>query len=303
MRRLSALVLAVAATGALIACGGGKGPDPFIDRDSAISLTGSTAPIETVANQAARSAAIVERADSLVVSTTYAETDDARIPRFHIVADCSGTRCTLQEPTTRFSQTITLDDLLDAESGMVRSRAVLTRNGITLQEGRGGTGGPNYRVYGAWMDHGIFAVSTWGTTMPDADGTDIAIAARVAQAASDLSGSRPSTRATWRGVMVGTPARGGSRDNILQGDATLTYHLASQTLDANFTNIVDLDRNAAHTVQDARFDDVAVAEDGTYRAGGVGNLIQGGFAGPGHLETGGVFEQRGIVGAFGAVRQ
>ena len=246
---------------------------------------------------------MVQGTDFLVASTTYAETDDARIPGFHIVANCSGIRCTFREPTTGFSWTITLDDLLDADAGTARSRAILTRNGITLLEGRGGAGGPNYRGYGAWMRHGIFAVGTGSETTFEADGTDITVTVRGAQAAGKLSRSRPSTHATWRGVMVGTPARGGSRDNILQGDATLTYHLGSQTLDANFTNIVDLDRNAAHTEKEARFHDVPVAADGTYRAGGTGNRIQGGFAGPGHAETGGVFEQRGIVGAFGAVRQ
>ncbi len=104
--------------------------------------------------------------------------------------------------------------------------------------------------------------------------------------------------AKWRGLMVGTPARG--RDSILLGDAELNYHFESQTLDAEFTNIADLDRNAAHTVSEVRFSDISVEADGTYSAGGVGNRIQGGFAGPGHVETAGIFEQQNIVGAFGA---
>lgn len=209
----------------------------------------------------------------------------------------------MQERTTGISWTITLDDLLDADAGAVRSRAILTRNGITLLETRGGTAGPNYRVYGAWMIHGVFAVSTGSESTLEADGTDITFTARGAQAAGDLSRSRPAAQATWRGVMVGTPARGGSRDNILQGDAALAFDLGSLTLDAKFTNIVNLDRNSAHKVQEVRFDDVPVATDGTYRAGGAGNRIQGGFAGPDHKETGGVFEQLGIIGAFGALRE
>ena len=52
-----------------------------------------------------------------------------------------------------------------------------------------------------------------------------------------------------------------------------------------------------------RFNNVPVAADGTYNAGGTGNLIEGGFGGPNHEETAGVFEQQGIVGAFGAKRQ
>ena len=45
-----------------------------------------------------------------------------------------------------------------------------------------------------------------------------------------------------------------------------------------------------------------LAADGTYAAGRAGNRIQGGIAGPAHAETAGIFEQRGIVGAFGARR-
>ncbi|MYI67398.1 MAG: hypothetical protein F4103_01070 [Boseongicola sp. SB0673_bin_14] len=100
--------------------------------------------------------------------------------------------------------------------------------------------------------------------------------------------------------MVGTPTRGTRRDNVLQGDATLAYDAGSRTLDADFTGIVDLDRNAAHTVRAVSFENVPVDADGTFWAGGVGNFIGGGFGGPGHEETTGVFEQRGIVGAFGA---
>ena len=85
--------------------------------------------------------------------------------------------------------------------------------------------------------------------------------------------------------MVGTPQQGSRRGHVLQGDATLTYDLESRTLDAGFTGIVDLDREAAHTV------------------GTVGNLLRGGFGGPGHEEAAGAFEQQGIVGAFCAKRQ
>ena len=37
-----------------------------------------------------------------------------------------------------------------------------------------------------------------------------------------------------------------------------------------------------------------------FTSGYTGNQIQGGFYGPGHAETAGVFEQAGIVGSFGA---
>ena len=105
--------------------------------------------------------------------------------------------------------------------------------------------------------------------------------------------------------MVGTPRDGALRGNVLQGDAVLTYTLSGTggALDAAFTDIKNLDRNAAHATPTMRFDDVPVADDGTYRAGLTGNRIQGGFYGPNHAEAAGVVEQGGIVGAFGAKRR
>ena len=297
-RRSATCVLAIAAAGTLAACGGG-GPGPVsssFDSETAIALTGSAAPAETVADQAARSAAILARTDAIFVSTLYAELDGEG---FHLASDCSGTRCTLTDPSSGTSVTVTLDDLLDVEDTADAQRAVLTRNGITLVETRGGNGGPDYRVYGAWTVHGSFSIETGA----EATGEAGTLKARSSSAGGDLSGSRPSASATWRGVMVGTPARGARRDNVLQGDATLIYDLGRQTLDADFTNIADLDRNAAHTVRTVSFDSVPVAANGTYEAGGVGNYIGGGFAGPGHRETVGIFEQQGIVGAFGAKLQ
>ena len=130
----------------------------------------------------------------------------------------------------------------------------------------------------------------------------VLITVRGASAIGDLTNTRPATDATWRGVMVGTPTRGTNRDNILQGNAELTYTFADEEIDARFSNIVNLDREMHHSVTDVRFDDVPVAADGTYEAGDPGNKIQGGFVGTEHSETGGVFEQQGIVGAFGARR-
>ena len=40
-----------------------------------------------------------------------------------------------------------------------------------------------------------------------------------------------------------------------------------------------------------------------FDAGVAGNRIRGGFFGPGRAEVAGVFEQNGILGAFGAERQ
>ena len=139
------------------------------------------------------------------------------------------------------------------------------------------------------------------TLQQEPNGTDFIYS----YARGDLAGIRPSgIRGTWRGLMVGRPQSGAFRGNMLQGDATLTYTGgASSSLDAAFTNIQDLDRDASHSTTSVRFDDIPVAADGTYRAGLIGNQIQGGFYGSRHEEAAGIFEQAGIVGAFGAKQQ
>ena len=312
--------LAIAAVALLAACGGGGGggtsgssdgdgtPEtgtvqsrskPPLNPAAAAALTDSSPPAETVADQAAREAALFDRFDSLIVSTLYGEIQGER---FIFASDCQGTGCTLSEPITGFSITMTLEDLRDTESEAGRSRAVLTKNGVTLVETRVSGGGVDGRTYGSWLDHGAFQVEAGIGVTTD---NGVPLTGRGASVGGDLTGSRPVEAegvksAKWRGLMVGTPARGDRRDNILQGDAELNYRFETQTLDAEFTGIADLDRNVAHTVPEVRFVNVPVAEDGTYGAGGVGNRIQGGFAGPDHAETAGIFEQRNIVGAFGA---
>ena len=303
------IAAAIAALAILTACGGGGGssssgsgdsPDRSFgsfDKEEAIRLTNSMAPEETIADQLARAPTILTRTDALIVSTFYGETDSPQLPTFNLEPDCIGTTCTFTEPQTGLSTTVDISEAQDLVANTDIQREVLTRNDITLLEARGSVNvGPNYRIYGAWMEHGSFAVETGGDDTVE----DVTIRGRVAQASGDLTGTRPSTNATWRGVMVGTPARGNRRDNILQGDAELTYTASNSEIDAQFTNIVNLDREAPHSVREVRFDDIPVANDGTYGAGSAGNLISGGFGGPNHEETGGIFEQQNIVGAYGA---
>ncbi len=123
-------------------------------------------------------------------------------------------------------------------------------------------------------------------------------------AAGDLTGSRPGGgTATWTGLMTGAPTGVAGRSDFLQGDAALTYDFGARTLDAAFTGIRNVTRNSAHSVRSVRFAGVPVSPGGTFLSGATGNRIQGGFHGPAHAEAAGVFEQQGIVGAFGARRQ
>ena len=178
-------------------------------------------------------------------------------------------------------------------------RAVLGKNGVTMFETAATVDGFDIRWYGGMMDHAGFQLETSSGTR-----NGVRFGFRENLAVGDLTGSAPGFRLTWRGLMAGTATAGAARDNLLQGDAALTYTAdgARGTLDAAFTNIRDLDRGAAHSTAALRFDGVPVAADGTFQAGLTGNRIQGGFYGPGHAETAGVVEQADVVGAFGAKR-
>ena len=143
--------------------------------------------------------------------------------------------------------------------------------------------------------------------------------------------------ATWRGRMVGVTAAGGFSEGRLEGAAALTYRSVEALgddaedgdvvgrVDAAFTDIVSVSTGASFA--DARFVDVPVSlldvtkttvEDAggmqpdaepevdvtarmAFDAGTAGNRIRGGFFGPDRDEAAGVFEQNGILGAFGAV--
>ena len=241
-----------------------------LDPARAQSLTGSSPPAETVADVRARAAALLERSDSIFSSTVFGNSSDPNRRSFQLRAHCSGTTCTWTEPGSGISETISLRDLEFASGA---HRAVLSKNGVTLietviAETEDELGA---KLYGAYMDHAAFQLEIDSGT---------------------INGVRVDARL------------GAARDNLLQGDAVLTYTAdgVQGLLDAAFTNIRDLDRGAAHSTAALRFDDVPVASDGTFQAGLTGNRIQGGFYGPGHAETAGVVEQADVVGAFGAKR-
>lgn len=278
----------------LAGCGGGGGGGaPALDPSRAQNLTDSRPPVETTADQGARSAGLVSRADSLIYSNIFFETTDPGLPRSYFRANCFRTTCRFTEPQSGATRTLGLQDLRFVAAS---STALLTKNGVTTVY----ASTTDREGYLAWMNHSGFGVTSARQTIEDTDSV-----LRWGHAVGDLTLAQPSVSATWRGLMVGTPTDGTLRENVLQGDATLTFTLdgAGGALDAAFTNIEDLRRNAAHSTAAVRFDDVPVALDGTWATGLTGNRIQGGFYGPGHAEAAGIFEQRGIVGAFGAKRQ
>ncbi len=278
----------------LSACGGG-GDGPAISTGDVRDLTGLSAPAETPAAQNARQPAIVSRTDSLIISTIHAETTHPDVPQFRLRARCSGTRCSISEPATGYTQTLRLTDL---EFPASDTEAVGTKHGVTLMSGTIRSQGDALTGYGAWMRHGAFAMQTERLS---AQG--VTVNARYALAGGDLTGTRPTGGATWLGLMVGTPATGSNRGDRLQGDAALNYDLSFDSLDVAFSSIKNIDRGTAHSTETVMFQNVRIGFGGTFEAGLSGNRIQGGFYGPGHAEAAGIFEQSNIVGAFGAKRQ
>ncbi|MYH58921.1 MAG: transferrin-binding protein-like solute binding protein [Boseongicola sp. SB0675_bin_26] len=298
MRTLSAGGLAVAAVLSLSACGGGSDPAsrPAPSPGDIRDLTGLAPPVETGQAQQARQQAIYAGSDSLVVSTTYAETvllDETHSIRW--LAECSGRACERLDPVT--GQTITFE-LGANEVTLGDAEAIGSAHGITLTSETTRGERLDRNSFGAWMEHGVFTLEDDRATGEDYEASIV-----YTLAAGALAGRPPSGSATWLGIMVGTPVAGENRGNRLVGTAALNYDMAAGVLDAGFSGIKDIDRGTAHSVEAVIFSDLEVGPDGAFSRGQSGGRIQGGFYGPGHAEAGGIFEQSGIVGAFGAKRQ
>ena len=298
LRILSAGALTMAAVLSLAACGRGghSGSLPTLGLDDIRELTGLSAPVETGPAQQARQQEIYARADSMVVSTMHFERarPDETLA-YPMLAKCSGAGCALLDPVTGRTDTISLDTselvLGDAES-------IGSAHGITLTSESSHHMGVDMTSLGAWMEHGAFTLNSQRWVGEEAESN-----ALYAIALGELT-DRPLTgSATWLDIIVGTPAAGDERGERLVGTAALNYDMGAGGLDAGFSGITNIDRGTAHAVEAVIFSDLAVGPDGTFARGQSGTRIQGGFYGPGHAEAAGIFEQSGIVGAFGAKRQ
>ena len=298
MRSFSACGLAVAAVLSLAACsvGGDSASERTLTVGEVRELTGLSAPIETAAAQLTRQQANSARADSLVLSTTHVEAvlpDETR--RFRLLSECAGPRCELLDPVTGATDRIDL-----ATSPIVRgdAEAIGSAHGITLLAETGRHMGVDRTSLGAWMEHGSFRLFNDRVT-----GEEIESSYSYALALGDLT-NRPLTEsATWLGIMVGTPTAGDDAGDRLVGTAALNYDMDAGGLDAAFSGIRNIDRGAAHSTETVLFSDLEVGSDGTFSRGQSGARIQGGFYGPEHAETTGIFEHHDILGSFGAKKQ
>ena len=285
--RVASITVAVALAALTVtACGGDGG-----DRTTLLSLTGAQPPAETWDQILERVPDVLERGDHFNISSLHIETGDGEA--ITVPLSCSGTTCTAADP--RLGDLFTFDaaDLPEYESED-SAIPLLTVNGVTAVIA---TRQDTFTAWSAWLDHGGFTVESYTGTDPL---TGTASNVRIAAGGGDLTGSVPIGSATWQGVMTGTPTIGDTKGEGLIGAATLSFDVQELALDAAFTNIVNIDRLAPHSVSSVRFSDVPVSHDGTFAQGSVGNLISGGFYGPGHAETAGAFEKSNLIGAFGA---
>ena len=192
-------------------------------------------------------------------------------------------------------------------------RVVLPNQGIylTLDKSFGGRPFASPFSFGAWMDDAGFFVVPRGFVNRGA--AELHSVGRMVVAVGERTGDSPAADAVWRGSMVGTASKGEHKDNLLRGEAELTFDMDDSMLDANFFNIRDYDRFgekyvSARGVKRDRmlFPDIPVAADGSYakryrkRVDNRGGSIRGAFYGEGHYETAGTFRAYGVLGAFGA---
>ena len=298
MRFHSVCVLAVAALLSLAACGGGGNLDsqPAPTLDDIRQLTGLSAPAETGAAQQERRPEIFSRADSLIISTMHVETvlpDETLASR--LVTECSGPQCELLDPVSGETATTGLGAVASVPGD---AETIGSAYGVTLMSEPRRHMGVEKTSLGAWMEHGAFMLDTDRAIGEEAETHTVYTIALGDLTARPLTGT-----ATWLGIMVGTPTAGDGKGDRLVGTAALNYDMAAGGLDAAFSGIRNIDRGRTHGIEAVIFSNIAVGPDGTFATGQSGTRIQGGFYGPDHAETAGIFEQSNIVGAFGATRQ
>lgn len=193
--------------------------------------------------------------------------------------------------------------------------------------------------WGGWMRHSGFGV----LLERDGMGSQLGEAryGLAVGALSDVGPGRD-VEATWQGRMVGVMEAGGFSAGRLTGVATLSYQSVEAAgadseagdvvgrIDAAFTDIEnvltgapapaayfvdvpvslldvttaevevpDPEGAAGETLVEVVLESVTMAFD----AGSSGNRIRGAFFGPDRDEVSGIFEQNGILGAFGATRE
>ena len=286
----------------LAGCGGG-GTSGI--RDSDLDALRSDARI-------VRLTGIVERADTLIIPslhlnyrlTAQGQTESDRLA---VNMRCSGTRCVGSDGTV-----VTLDDLISpSEDTYLQEVSLDSRGGFDTVTAKSGfdVGGniegitfseiPSATEHGLWGQYGYAAAAILsGPVSGRFEGVafrgDIGLA--VTYVTGDASGTNPAGLggATWRGIAEAASTRTFERK---KGTAVVTI----EDLSRPRVN-VDVDVGG-HSIGSSAWTDMALTE-GRYGSGAHGrDYLSGGFYGPDHVETYGVFDTGAYVGAYGAKRE
>lgn len=154
----------------------------------------------------------------------------------------------------------------------------------------------DYRVYGGWLSTNFFGVERDRWRGRAQYGSIEGLESLIAFSAGTESGSNPITgSAEWQGLLVAIDAT--TPTQPVHGQASLTFDVADQTLDVEFSDI-----RGARTYADMRWNNLEVM-NGRFGVGDGSNSLSGSFYGSNHEEVGGVFERNQLIGAFGASRQ
>ncbi|MCY4612909.1 MAG: transferrin-binding protein-like solute binding protein [Nitrospira sp.] len=252
---------------------------------------------ETIAN-------FESAADRLFMTDIVFTSRSAQLPGERSEVVCRGASCT-QELGLGYTSTSTVADwtTLPAEATETTIRPGTPAYGVDTAElsfrrsvrGEGYDTYTDYTILGGWIRKNYFGVifSELGGTVGGNLNRGEAIHAF---SVGTESGTNPlsSGSATWQGLMVGRDDAAPTRS--VNGQATLTFDFADNTLDVNFTNIT-----GPRTYASMTWSNVPV-QGGLFNDGADSNSLSGSFYGDAHEEVGGIFERNQIIGAFGAVR-
>lgn len=153
----------------------------------------------------------------------------------------------------------------------------------------------SFTNYGAWLNHAAF-----NTIISTATVRGIPLQTAYNISFGNDTGTNPVAEGVvWTGVMLGNTRHTSQQPTIraLRGDATVSFALATDTLDVKFNNVIYLD--TAESFPDMNWFDIDVA-DGAFERRNIAGHIAGEFYGPDHSEVGGVFTHPSAMGAFGA---
>ena len=188
-----------------------------------------------------------------------------------------------------------IDDLsLVDDTGLVgfdsNTQAVMMEHGVTMIQSEAAAGQNDgthltFQSYGGWLTDSVFGVEILGVTENGATTNRFA-----SFSFGKASGSNPAATAVWDGSLSGTNTNG----HFIHGDAEIAYNRTSGNISVGFTNIYNLNTN--NQINSFNWSGIPL-NNGVFRSND--NTIQGNIYGTNHREIGGIFNQNGIIGAFG----